>query len=163
MKKKFNRIVLKLIKSYLENFHYFCRLFLTKKHNKMAGIGSIIKKLFGSKAERDLKSIQPYVDKIIAIYPSIEKLSNDELRAHTKVLQQKIRDRIKESEEKIAYLKQTVDAPDIDVKTKEKTYDEIDKMEKEIDSSIEDVLLEILPEAFAIVKDTARRFKENEE
>jgi preprotein translocase subunit SecA len=129
----------------------------------MAGIGSIIKKIFGSKAERDWKSTQPYVDKIIAIYPSIQKLSNDELRAHTKILQQKIRDKIKESEEKIIELKQVVDSSDVDVKTKEKTYDEIDRMEKEIDKSIEEILLEILPEAFAIVKDTARRFKENDE
>ena len=129
----------------------------------MAGIGSIIKKIFGSKADRDWKSIQPYVDKIIAIYPSVEKLSNDELRARTKVLQQQIQDSIKESEEKIAELKQTVEAPDIEVKIKEKTYGEIDKLTKDIDKIIEDVLLEILPEAFAIVKDTARRFKENEE
>ncbi|MDR1984056.1 MAG: preprotein translocase subunit SecA [Prevotellaceae bacterium] len=129
----------------------------------MAGISSIIKKIFGSKADRDWKSIQPYVEKIKAIYPSIEKLSNDELRARTNVLQQKIRDKIKENEEKIAELKQTVDSPDIDIKTKEKTYDEIDKLTKDIDKAIEDVLLEILPEAFAIVKDTARRFKENDE
>ncbi|MDR3227758.1 MAG: preprotein translocase subunit SecA [Prevotellaceae bacterium] len=129
----------------------------------MAGISSIIKKIFGSKAERDWKSTQPYVDKIKAIYPSIEKLSNDELRARTKVLQQKISDSTKEKEEKIAELKQTVDSPEIDIKTKEKTYDEIDKLTKEIDDTIEDVLLEILPEAFAIVKDTARRFKENDE
>ena len=129
----------------------------------MAGIGSIIKKLFGSKADRDWKSIQPYVDKIIAIYPSIEELSNDELRARTKVLQQKVRNSIRESEEKIAELKQTVEAPDIEVKIKEKTYEEIDKLTKEIDKIIENVLLEILPEAFAIVKDTARRFKEYDE
>jgi preprotein translocase subunit SecA len=129
----------------------------------MAGIGSIIKKIFGSKAERDWKFTQPYVDKIIAVYPSIQKLSNDELRAHTKVLQQKIQDKIRESEEKIIELKQVVDSSDVDVKTKEKTYDEIDRLEKEIDKSIEEVLLEILPEAFAIVKDTARRFKENDE
>ncbi|MDR2065897.1 MAG: preprotein translocase subunit SecA [Prevotellaceae bacterium] len=129
----------------------------------MAGIGSIIKKIFGSKAERDWKSTQPYVEKIKEIYPEIAKLSNDELRARTKVLQQKIRDRIKESEEKIKELKQQVNSPDIDIKIKEKTYDEIDRMEKEIDKSTEDILLEILPEAFAIVKDTARRFKENDE
>jgi preprotein translocase subunit SecA len=129
----------------------------------MAGIGSIIKKIFGSKAERDWKSTQPYVDKIIAIYPTIEKLSNDELRERTKALQQKIQDNIKESEEKISELKQIVDSSDVDVKTKEKTYDEIDKLEKNIDKTIEEVLLEILPEAFAIVKDTARRFKENDE
>ncbi|MDR3287557.1 MAG: preprotein translocase subunit SecA [Prevotellaceae bacterium] len=129
----------------------------------MAGIGSIIKKIFGSKADRDWKSTQPYVDKIKAIYPSIEKLSNDELRARTKVLQQKISDSIKEKEEKIAALKQTVDSSEVDIKIKEKTYDEIDKLTKELDDTIEVVLLEILPEAFAIVKDTARRFKENDE
>ena len=129
----------------------------------MAGIGSIIKKLFGSKFERDMKSTQPYVDKIIAIYPSIKKLTNDELRARTKVLQQQISDSIKESEEKIAELKQITNSPDVDVKTKEKTYDQIDKLTKEIDKTIEDVLIEILPEAFAIVRDTARRFKENDE
>ncbi|MDR2126723.1 MAG: preprotein translocase subunit SecA [Prevotellaceae bacterium] len=129
----------------------------------MAGIGSIIKKMFGSKAEQDKKSIQPYVDQINKIYPSIEKLSNDELRARTKSLQQKIRDRIKENETKIDELKQKIDYPDIDIKIKEKTYDEIDRLTKEIDDTIERVLDEILPEAFAIVKDTARRFKENEE
>ncbi|MDR0420855.1 MAG: preprotein translocase subunit SecA [Prevotellaceae bacterium] len=129
----------------------------------MAGIGSIIKKIFGSKAERDWKSTQPYVDKIKAIYPTIEKLSNDELRSRTKVLQQQIQERIKESEHEIIELKKIVDSSDVDVKTKERTYDEIDKLKKDIDKSIEDVLLEILPEAFAIVKDTARRFKENDE
>jgi preprotein translocase subunit SecA len=129
----------------------------------MAGIGSLIKKIFGSKAERDWKSTQPYVEQIKNIYPSIEKLGNDELRARTKVLQQKIRDGIRENEEKIAELKEQVNFPDIDIKVKEKTYDEIDRMEKEIDKSIEDILIEILPEAFAIVKDTARRFKENDE
>ena len=128
----------------------------------MAGIGSIIKKIFGSKADHDWKFIQPYVDKIIAIYPSIEKLSNDDLRARTKALQQQIYDRIKGNEEKITELKESVDSPDIDVKIKEKKYEEIDRLTKEIDDTIEHVLDEILPEAFAIVKDTARRFKEYE-
>ncbi|MDR2293078.1 MAG: preprotein translocase subunit SecA [Prevotellaceae bacterium] len=128
----------------------------------MTGIGSIIKKIFGSKAERDWKSTQPYVEKIKQIYPEIEKLSNDELRARTKALQQKIQDNIKEISFDIIALEIEIEYQD-DVKIKEKNYEKIDKLKKEVNERIETVLLEILPEAFAIVKDTARRFKENEE
>ena len=128
----------------------------------MGFINTALKKLFGTKAEKDLKEIQPLVDKVIAAYPRIEKMSNDELRAETQRLKAVIQERIADDERKVVELKEKAEIAGIDVKEKEEIYTQVDKLNKRIDEEIEAVLLEVLPDAFAIVKDTARRFKENE-
>lgn len=124
-------------------------------------INSFLAKIFGTKSEKDLKAVQPIVDKIKEVYPSISKLSNDELREASEALKRKIREYIKEEEQQIIDLKKKMEEPGIDLTEKEEVYSEIDKLNKKVDEKIEEILLEILPEAFAIVKDTARRFKEN--
>ncbi len=125
-------------------------------------LASLIKLVFGSKADKDRKQIEPYVQKIKAIYPSIEQLSNDELRARSEALKQKIADFIAADEARIATLKLQLEKPDTELDEKEKLSKEIDQLTKTIDEKIEQVLDEILPEAFAIMKDTARRFAQND-
>ena len=127
----------------------------------MAIIGSILKKLFGSKSERDLKAIMPYVNKINEIYTHFDKLSNDELRAETDRLKELVREHIAESSNEKTELRKQLSSTETEVSEKERMATEIDKLTKKIDEEIEAVLLEILPEAFAIMKSTARRFKEN--
>ncbi len=125
---------------------------------------TFLKKFFGTKSEKDIKLIQPQVDKIIEIYPTLQKLSNDELRAKVDVLKQKIQDAIKPQQSEIESIKSKIDADiDMDVDDKEDLYKEIDIIEKDITKVIEETLNDILPEAYAILKDTARRFSENEE
>ena len=125
---------------------------------------TFLKKFFGTKSEKDIKLIQPQVDKIIEIYPTLQKLSNDELRAKVDGLKQKIQDAIKSQQLEIDSIKSKIDADiDMDVDDKEDLYKEIDALEKDITKVIEDTLNDILPEAYAILKDTARRFSENEE
>jgi preprotein translocase subunit SecA len=121
----------------------------------------IFRKLFGSKAERDLKQITPILEKIRAVYPEIDKLSDDELRAKSEELKQKIREAIAVDEARIAQIKEELEK-DIPLSQKESLATEQDKLVKKIDEEIEKVLNEILPVAFSIVKSTARRFKENE-
>ena len=128
----------------------------------MSALTSIIKFFFGSKADRDRKEIMPYVEKIKAVYPSIEVLSNDELRARSAALRQRIADFIAEDEAHIVAQKAKLEDVNIDLNEKEKISKDIDQTVKRIDEKIEKVLDEILPEAFAIMKDTARRFAQNE-
>lgn len=120
----------------------------------------IIKKVFGSKSERDMKQVKPILEKVLAAYKDIDKLSNDELRARTEELKKKIRDREEPFEKRIAEIKEHLES-DIPVSEKEKLATESDKLVKEEDEEIEKVLNEILPEAFAIMKSTARRFAQN--
>ena len=125
---------------------------------------TFLKKFFGTKSEKDIKSIQPLVDQTLEIYPSLAKLSNDVLRSKVTALKQKIQDAIKAEEAEINGIKARGEKEfDMDIDTKEALYKEIDELEKEITKKIEDVLNEILPEAYAILKDTSRRFSENEE
>ncbi len=125
------------------------------------GFNEFISKLFGNKASRDRKEIQPWVEKIKAIYPEIEKLSNDALRAKTEELKAKIKQSSEAEEAQIAELKATIEATEIE--KREAIFTQIDKLEKEILDKYEGILNEILPTAFAIVKETARRFAENGE
>jgi len=118
-----------------------------------------LKKILGNKEQRDLKEISPFVDKIKAIYDEITKLSNDELRARTELLKIKIQDFVAPEVARIAELKAGIE--DIEIDQREKTYVEIDKLEKEITEKYEKILDEVLPEAFSIMKDTARRISEN--
>mgnify|MGYP002521701579 FL=1 len=123
-------------------------------------IASILKKVFGSKADRDLKQIRPILNKVLEAYGPIDKLSNDELRAKTEELKARLRDCEAPFEKRIAEIKAKLDE-DIPVHEKENLATESDKLVKDEDAEIEKVLEEILPEAFAIMKSTARRFKEN--
>ena len=124
------------------------------------GFIDFISKLFGNKASRDMREIQPWVEKIKAVYPTISELSNDELRARTVALKEKIKAATTEERKKIEELKATIEQTELE--KRESIFNQIDKLEKEVLDKNEIVLDEILPEAFAIVKDTARRFAENE-
>ncbi|MDD3494405.1 MAG: preprotein translocase subunit SecA [Dysgonamonadaceae bacterium] len=125
------------------------------------GLHKFISKIFGNKAQRDLKEISPVVEEIKAIYPEMAKLSNDELRAKTKELEERVRDYVVEEKAHIEELRANLE--NVDLEEQEKIWQQIDKIEDDILEKYEKILDEILPEAFAIMKDTARRFKENEE
>ena len=121
----------------------------------------ILKSLFGDKSTRDMRLIQPFVDKIKAAYPEIEKLDNDELRAKTQEIRQYVRDSAKEQREAIDNLRASIEETPID--EREEIFDKIDKLNKEALENYEKALNEVMPVAFSIVKETARRFAENEE
>ena len=125
------------------------------------GFNEFLSKLFGNKSTRDMKEIQPWVEKIKAAYPDIEKLSNDELRAKTLELKQYIQQSATEEKAKIEELKASVE--ETEMENREELFAQIDKLEKEVLEKYEKALDEVLPVAFSIVKDTARRFTENEE
>ncbi|MBQ2198403.1 MAG: preprotein translocase subunit SecA, partial [Bacteroidales bacterium] len=124
-------------------------------------ISGILRKVFGSKSDRDMKLVKPFLDKVLAAYGPIDKLSNDELRAKTDELKAKLRECEAPFEKRIQEIKAKLEE-DIPVNEKEQLATESDKLVKEEDEQIEKVLEAILPEAFAIMKSTARRFKENE-
>ena len=121
----------------------------------------ILKSLFGDKSSRDMKLIQPLVEKVKEAYPAIKELSNDELRAKTKEIQKYVQDSANEQKEKIEQLKATIEDTPID--EREAIFNQIDKLDKEALDIYEKALDEVMPVAFSIVKDTARRFAENEE
>ncbi len=121
----------------------------------------ILKALFGDKSSRDMKLIQPFVDKVKEAYPEIKALSNDELRAKTKEIQKYVQDAGKEQRDKIAELRAKIEETPID--EREEIFNQIDKLDKEALDNYEKALNEVMPVAFSIVKDTARRFAENEE
>ena len=124
-------------------------------------LSKVIKTFFGTKSDKDRKEIQPYVDRILALYPQIDALSNDELRARSAALRRDIAEEIRPDEERITELKGILEQPETSLEDKERHSREIDKLTKDIDDKIEKKLDEILPEAFAIIKSTARRFAEN--
>ena len=124
-------------------------------------INKFLSKLFGNKSTRDMKLIQPWVEKVKAAYPAIQALDDDALRAKTKELQEKIQSSANDLKEKIAELKAKVEETPIE--DREVIFNQIDKLEKEVLERYEVALNEALPDAFAIVKETARRFAENEE
>ena len=126
------------------------------------GLAEIFKKLFGTKADRDMKAIRPILDKVLAAYAEIDALSDDQLRAKTLELKAFVADKIAADEKRIAEIKLELEG-DIDIDQKEKLATESDKLTKKIDEDIEAALNEILPQAFAIVKSTARRFAPNSE
>ena len=125
------------------------------------GFLDVLSKLFGNKSQRDLKEITPWVERIKAIYPEIDALSNDELRERTAQLRQRIQEYVAKEREEVATLRASVEGKDLD--EREAIWGKVDKIEKEILEKLEEVLDEIHPEAFAIVKSTARRFAENAE
>lgn len=128
----------------------------------MSIVNSVLTKLFGNKSERDLKEIAPYLERIKEEYQNIVPLTNDELRAKTSEIKIQIKEFIKDETDKVKELKDKANDDTIDVLEKEQFYDEIDKIETLIDQKLEDKLNEVLPTVFSIVKETARRFNEND-
>ncbi len=120
-----------------------------------------LSKLFGSKSERDIKAIQPIVNNIKEEYSKLTNLSHDELRAKTLEFKNRILDYLKDIDSEIAELKVKADDDSADMSEKTSVYERIDKLTKDRDKKLEEVLEKILPEAFAVVKETARRLTEN--
>ena len=125
------------------------------------GFNEFLSSIFGNKASRDMKEIKPWVEKVKAAYPEVAKLDNDGLRAKTEELKAYIRNSAAEQHAKVAELKASVENTELE--QREALFAQIDKLEKEILDLYEKALDDVLPTAFAIVKDTARRFSENEE
>ena len=121
----------------------------------------ILTSLFGNKSTRDMKLIQPLVEKVKAAYPEIQKLDNDQLRQRTKDIQRQVQDSAKTQKDEIERLKATIEDTPIDERSE--IFAQIDKLEKEALEIYEGALNEVMPEVFSIVKETARRFAENEE
>ena len=125
-------------------------------------LAGIIKLLLGSKADKDRKQVMPYVEKIKAVYPEISALSNDELRERSAQLQKRIADYIAADEQYVSDRRAELEQSERSVEEKERIAKDIELRVKAIDDKIEEILDELLPEAFAVMKDTARRFAENE-
>ncbi len=125
-------------------------------------IGNVLTKLFGTKSSRDIKQIMPYVEKINQEFARMKEWSDDQLRASTDEVRDVIDARLKGIDEQIAALhKRIEDDPEMDINEKEDIFNEIDKLEEDRNDKLEEVLLEVLPKAFAIIKETARRFMEH--
>ena len=124
-------------------------------------LNSFLKSIFGNKSERDLKKLMPIVHEIQAVYPEIERLSNDELRARSAAIRQEIQDYVQPQRDEIAAIKAEIET--LEYEEREPMWAKVDKLEKEVLDRIEEKLNEVLPVVFAIVKDTARRFTENEQ
>jgi len=128
----------------------------------MSLLNNVLTKFFGNKSDRDIREVNPFIDLIKNEYGSIVNLSNDQLRERSEQVRKEIREFIKEEADRIEDLKIKAELDETAVDEKENIYQEIDKLEKEIDKKLEEKLNEVLPVVFSIVKDTARRFKEND-
>jgi len=128
----------------------------------MSFINELLTKLFGNKSDRDNKEIMPFVEKTKEEFLKLSSFSNDQLRNKTNELQNRIADFISPENQEIAGLKEKLDSDILEIEQREDIYQQIDLIEKQIDDKIDQILDQLLPEAFAIVKETARRFKENE-
>ena len=124
------------------------------------GLNDFLKSMFGSKSDRDLKKLRPILQKIKQVYPTVEALSNDELRARVTAIRQEIQDDVQPLRDVIAKIK--VEVEELDFEKRQPLWDKVDKLQKEVLDRIQAKLDEVLPEVFAIVKDTARRFAQNE-
>lgn len=126
-------------------------------------VNNLLNKIFGNKSDKDIKELAPVVEKTNEFFASYANLTHDQLRGKTAELKGRIQDRIKEDQDQIDGLRKRIDEEELEISQKEEIYAEIDKLEKTLVENIESVLEDIMPEAFAVVKETARRFKENEE
>lgn len=127
----------------------------------MGLIESILSKFFGNKADRDLKELNPYLLKIQEVYPKYRELSHDELRAESQKLRQRVAQALDEDRKRLEGMRLDMENPDFSYDQKESLHAEMEKLKKHLDVKLEEVLNEILPDAFAVMKDTARRFFEN--
>lgn len=126
-------------------------------------VAKTVSKIFGSKSERDIKSVQPIVEQINEYFEQYKELSNDQLRDKTNEFKKRINEYLKEIDDQIAKNRQFLkENPELDPEEKEIYYNEIDTLTKDRDEELEKILEEILPEAFAVMKETARRFSENQ-
>jgi preprotein translocase subunit SecA len=125
-------------------------------------INKSLQKVFGTKYDRDVKIYEPNIEKINQYYQSYQTLSNDELRSKTVEFRQRIKAALKSADEEVQRLRDEA-AAEKDIMVKDQYFQEIDKMRKQRDQELEVVLKELLPEAFAVVKETSRRFKEYDE
>lgn len=125
------------------------------------GFNEFLSSVFGNKSTRDMKEVQPWVEKIKTTYPEVAKLDNDALRAKTEELKTYIHNSASEQQEKMEELK--ADVENIELEKREEVFEQIDKLEKEILDIYEKALDEVLPVAFSIIKETGKRFSENEE
>ncbi len=129
----------------------------------MGILTGLLKKLFGDKSSKDIKKILPILEQIKQEYASLQYLDNDHLRERTRQLRHQIAKAVEPVNQKLESYRKELESPEpLSVKRQEQLYDEIDACEKQIDEIIKEQLDQILPQAFAIIKDTARRFKENE-
>ncbi|MDR0686192.1 MAG: preprotein translocase subunit SecA [Dysgonamonadaceae bacterium] len=124
-------------------------------------LNNLLSSIFGNKAQRDMNEIIPWVNKINSVYPQIKSLSNDQLREQTEIIKQKLANIAKNNQEKIITLKKNIET--VPLEKREELWNTIDTLEKEITLAQEKMLDEVLPETFAIMKDTARRFTQNSE
>ncbi len=124
-------------------------------------LNNLLKKIFGDKSAKDQKELLPYVDKINSEYTKLQSISSDELRAMTVELKKEIAAYVEEDEKEIKALEEKANGDDVDVLTKESIYQEIDEKIKKVDEKREEVLMEVLPKAFAVVKETSRRFAQD--
>ncbi|MFC0876156.1 preprotein translocase subunit SecA [Saccharicrinis sp. FJH2] len=125
-------------------------------------INTVLSKFFGNKSDRDIRQLMPFVTKIKEVYPEIEKLNDDALRNKTTEIKQKLKDVSEEERTRIESLREQIDEDSVAYEEREKLYDEIDDLEKKIWEKEKELLEDMLPEVFSVVKETARRFKENE-
>ena len=126
-------------------------------------VGKIIGKFLGNKSDRDMREITPFVEQIKKSYETVVQLSNDELRGRSKALKEKVEAHVAKEKSTLSELKAKAENPETEVTKKESIYKEIDQLDEQIDEMFEVVLDEILPDAFAVIKETARRLKENEQ
>ncbi len=123
----------------------------------------IVGKFLGNKSDRDMKEVTPYVNLVAAEFDKLQGITNDELRARSAALKLRIEEYVSEEKRSMEEIKKRAEDPEVDVNEKEPLYMEIDKLDEKIDEMFEDILNEVLPESFAIIKETAKRFKENSE
>jgi preprotein translocase subunit SecA len=143
--------------------HCFLSMIIDKNKIKSENMLGLFKKMLGSKSDRDIKGIMPYVNKSLKLYETIQTLDADALRAKTLEFKQKIYDATREDEEKVAGIhKQIADEPNMDIHLKEDLYGEIDKLSDSIYETSQKVLDDISSEVFAVIKATAKLFFENE-
>ena len=127
-------------------------------------MANFLSKLFGTKSDRDLKEVKPFLDATLKAYPEIQKLDNDQLRAKTLEFKERIRKEVEQEEQQLSALRLRIEEEyDMPIDEKEGIYKQIDKLEKDSYEKTQKVLNDILPEAFSVVKETARRFAENTE
>src|ERR1035437_5950843 len=139
-------------------------IFVPSPPYKITTMLQFLSKMFGTKSQKDVESVQPIVDQILQVYPTLQSLSNEELREKTVSLKKTIQDFTAAESTQIADIKARIEADvDMDVDAKDNLYKEIDEFEKEIDTKTEEILNKILPEAFAVCKETASRFTKNDE
>ncbi len=128
----------------------------------MSIISKVLGNMFGSKSDKDIREVQPYVELIYRETERIQSLSNDDLRKESRMVRERLHAYVNEETEKVRELRSKAEQPEIDVENQEKLYQEISEIEEKIDAKYKEVMDEVLPLSFAIVKETARRFKENE-